>query len=156
MKLKLEIDVPEYEWVDVPTLYRTPIGEFGDIQEVKEIGWLIEYIQRLSDRHEIINMDSQVRQALCRSWIRERLRFINTEQTIYYFATNLSGFLNDFSKYSGLNFDEYEFKYDVLSNGKKIQFKTFTMLFNTEDEALRHIAKIYTNRDGFAFEKIEE
>lgn len=37
MKIKLEIDVPEFDWVDVPTLYRTPIGEFGDIVEVKQI-----------------------------------------------------------------------------------------------------------------------
>ena len=36
MKIKLEIDVPEFNWVDVPTLYRTPIGEFGDIQEVNQ------------------------------------------------------------------------------------------------------------------------
>ncbi|MCE6007591.1 hypothetical protein [Acinetobacter soli] len=154
MKISLEIDIPEYSWVDAPTLYKTPIGDFGDIQEVKEIGRLIEYIQNLGDRHEIIDMDYRVREALCRSWIRERLRFINTEQTIYYFATNLSHFLDGFNKYSGLDFDAYEYKYEVLSNGKKIQFKTFSMMFDTEEEALRHIAKIYTSKKDFKFERV--
>ncbi len=49
MKISLEIDVPEFDWIDTPTLYRTPIGEFNDIQEVKEIGYLIEYLQRLDE-----------------------------------------------------------------------------------------------------------
>ena len=154
MKIKLEIDVPEFDWVDVPTLYRTPIGEFGDLLEVNLVRELIEYLQRLDDIEWIINSDHQrVRHPLCRELVRDRLRFI-PENNIWWVGEKLSHFLMDFSEMSGLNFSEYKFEHQVLSSGKKIQFKTFSMMFNTEDEALRHIAKIYTSRDGFEFEKI--
>ena len=154
MKIKLEIDVPEFDWVDVPTLYRTPIGEFGDLLEVNLVRELIESLQRLDDIEWIINSDHQrVRHPLCRELVRDRLRFI-PENNIWWVGEKLSHFLMDFSEMSGLNFSEYKFEHQVLSSGKKIQFKTFSMMFNTEDEALRHIAKIYTSRDGFEFEKI--
>lgn len=154
MKIKLEIDVPEFDWVDVPTLYRTPIGEFGDIQHVNQIQDLIEYLQRLDDIEWVINADHQhVRHPFCRELVRDRLRFV-PENMIWHVGEELSHFLMDFRKMSGLNFSEYKFKHQVLSNGKKIRFKTFSMLFDTEEQALRHIAKIYTSRDGFEFEVI--
>lgn len=152
MKIKLEINVPEFEWVDVPTLYRTPIGEFSDLLEVNHIRNLIEYLQRLDEIEWIINSNHQhVRHPFCRELVRDRLRFI-PENLIWHFGEQLSHFLMRFGKMSGLSFSEYEFNHQILSNGKKIQFKTFSMMFNTEDEALRHIAKIYTSRDGFDFE----
>lgn len=154
--IKLEIPVPEFNWIDTPTLYRTPIGEFGDTMEVKQIQHLIEYLQRLKDIEWIINADHQhIRHPFCRELIRDRLRFI-PENQIYYYGEKLSHFLMKFRKMSGENFSEYEFSYGVLSNGKKIQFKTFSMMFNTEEEALRHIARIHTSRDSFDFEVVEQ
>jgi hypothetical protein len=154
MKITLEIDVPEFDWVDTPTLYRTPIGEFNDIQEVKEIGRLIEYLQRLDEIEWIINSNHQhVRHPFCRELIRDRLRFI-PENQIWWVGEQLSHFLMDFREYSGRKFSEYEYKYQVLSNGKKIQFKTFSMMFDTEEAALRHIAKVYTSRSDFKFAKV--
>lgn len=92
MKISLEIDVPEFDWIDTPTLYRTPIGEFNDIQEVKEIGRLIEYLQRLDEIEWIINSNHQhVRHPFCRELIRDRLRFI-PENQIYWFGEQLSYF----------------------------------------------------------------
>ena len=156
MKIKLEIDVPEFEWVDTPTLYATPLGDFSDLLEVNQIKNLIEYLQRLDDIEWIINSDHQrVRHPFCRELIRDRLRII-PENLIWHVGEKLSYFLMDFTKMSGLKFSEYKFKHEVLSNGKKIQFKTFSMMFNTEDEALRHIAKIYTSRVGFEFIKEEK
>lgn len=149
--ITLEIPIPEYEWVDTPTLYSTPLGEFESIDEVNDIKALIEYLQRLPDRQMIIEADHQhVRHPLCRELIRDRLRFIN-EQNIWHYGEQLSFFLMSFEERTGLNFDEYKFKYTTVSNGKKIQFKTFSRMFNTEDEALRHIAKIYTSQNDFEF-----
>lgn len=154
MKISLEIDVPEYSWVDTPTLYRTPIGEFGDIQEVKEIERLFGYLQRLDDIKFIINSNHQhVRHPFCRELIRDRLRFI-PENLIWHFGEKLSFFLQQFERRTGYDFNEYKFQYQVLSNGKKIQFKTFSMMFDNEEAALRHIAKIYTSRSDFEFEKV--
>lgn len=154
MKISLEIDVPEYSWVDTPTLYRTPIGEFSDLLEVNQIKNLIEYLQRLDEIEWIINSDHQhVRHPFCRELIRDRLRFI-PENLIWHIGEKLSYFLMDFTKMSGQKFKDYKFSHDVLSNGKKIQFKTFSMMFDTEEEALRHIAKIYTSKKDFKFERV--
>lgn len=154
MKISLQIDVPEYNWVDTPTLYRTPIGEFGDIQEVKEIERLFGYLQRLDDIDFIINSNHQhVRHPFCRELIRDRLRFI-PENLIWHFGEKLSYFLQQFEERTGYEFSEYKFEHHVLSNGKKIQFKTFSMMFDTEEEALRHIAKIYTSGSDFKFERV--
>ena len=154
-KIKLEIEVPEYDWVDTPTIYRTPIGEFSDIMEVKQIQHLIEYLQRIDEIEWIINADHQhVRHPFCRELVRDRLRFI-PENLIWRVGEKLSYFLMDFTKMSGYEFGKYKFSYQVLSNGKKIQFKTFSMMFDTEDDALRHIAKIHTSRDNFDFSVVE-
>lgn len=150
MKLKLEIDIPEYEWVDVPTLYKTPIGNVSDSYQLGKVRDLIEYIQRLNDRQAIIELDCTVRQALCMEWIRTRLDFI-PDVVIFSYAEKLSNFLRMFQEHIGYDFDAYVFEYTVLSNGKKIQFKTFSMTFDTEEEAFRHIVKIHTSKSDFEF-----
>lgn len=150
-KIVLEIDVPEYNWVDVPTQYRTPIGEFESIEQVLLIKDLIEYLQRLEDRFAIIQMDYRIRNALCREIVRERLRFI-ADENIYWYGEKLGHFLAEFDeRRTGLNFDDYKFKHEVLSNGKKIQFKTFTRLFKTEDDAMKHIADLYLHNGKFKY-----
>ncbi len=155
MKIKLEIDVPEYDWVDTPTLYRTPLGETGKLSEVNQIGALIGYLQRLDDIEFIINSNHQhVRHPFCRELVRDRLQFI-PENQIWWVGEKLSHFLMEFREMSGLEFSEYEFKYQVLSNGKKIQFKTFSMMFDTEDDALRHIAAIHVSKKDFKYEVID-
>ncbi|WP_151765832.1 hypothetical protein [Acinetobacter colistiniresistens] len=152
MKLKLEIDVPEYDWVDVPTQFRTPLGEVHSLDQVNDIKQLIEYLQRLDDIEWIINSDHQhVRHPFCRELIRDRLRFV-PESQIWHVGEDLSYFLQGFERRTGDIFAEYKYSYQVLSNGKKIQFKTFAKQFDDEDEALQYIAKIYTNTPGFIYD----
>ena len=154
MKIKLEIDVPEFSWIDAPTAYWTPIIEVKEKLHVELIKDLIEYLQRLPDGHWIIEADHQhVRHPFCRELVRDRLRFI-PENQIWWVGEKLSYFLMGFREGTGQDFDNYTFRHRVLSNGKKIQFKTFSMMFDTEEEALQHVAKIYTSRDGFKFEKV--
>lgn len=152
MKIKLEIDVPPFKWVDVPTLYRTPIGDFTDIRQVNIIKDLIEYLQRLPEIEWIINSNHQhVRHVFCRELVRNRLNFVK-ETDVWNIGEALSHFLMRFREMSGYNFLEYKFKYSVLSNGKKIQFESFSMMFDTEIEALRHMAKIHTSGNDFEFD----
>ena len=56
-----------------------------------------------------------------------------------------------FRELSVFKFSEYKYKYQVLSNGKKIKFDDFSMLFDTEEQALRHILKIHTSATDFDF-----
>ena len=153
-KIKLEIEVPEYDWVDTPTNYRTPIGDFDDIFKVNQINALISYLQRLEDIEFIINSNHQhVKHPFCRELVRDRLQFI-PENAIHYYGEQLSYFLQKFEKRTGYKFCEYEFNYQVLSNGKKIQFKTFSMMFDNEDQALRHIAAIHISKKDFEYDII--
>lgn len=154
MKILLEIDVPKFDWVDAPTLYRTPIGEFSDLYEVNQIKDLIEYLQRLDEIEWIINSNHQrVRHPFCREMVRDKLRFV-PESLIWHVGEKLSHFLMGFNEMSGLDFTEYKYKHHVLSNGKKVQFSSFSMMFDTEDEALRHIAKIYMSKPEFNFKVV--
>lgn len=155
-KLLLEIPVPEYQWVDVPTNYRTCIGDYEDINHVNQIGDLIGYLQRHEDRFAIIEMEYQMRETVCRELVRDRLRFVKENHEIYHTAQKLSHFLAGFKEGIGYKFNDYKFIPHVLSNGKKIQFGTFTILFNTEEEALRHIAKIFTSHTDFPFTTVDE
>lgn len=151
MKMQIEVDVPAFEWVDTPTLYNTPIGEFSDIGHVRQIEALIEYLKRLKEITWIIEADHQhVRAPFCRELIRSRLHFVS-ESRIWHLGETLSFFLSEFQARTGLDICEYQFKYDVLSNGKKIQFKDFSMMFDTEHQALQHIARIYTSGSDFKF-----
>lgn len=96
MKLKLEIDVPDFNWVDAPTAYWTPIVEVKEKLHVELIKDLIEYLQRLPDRHWIIEADHQhVRHPFCRELVRDRLRFI-PENQIWWVGEKLSHFLMGF------------------------------------------------------------
>lgn len=151
MQIILTIDVPEYHWVDTPTLYSTMLGDFGDEMHVRAIQSLIEYLQRLKDIDWIINANHQhVRHPFCRELVRDRLKFI-PELHIWHIGEQLSYFLQQFNEGSGLDFAEYKFQAKVLSNGRKIQFKTFNMLFDNEADALRHIAKIHTSKSDFSY-----
>lgn len=94
-----------------------------------------------------------MRHPFCRELIRDRLRFV-PENLIWHVGEKLSHFLMGFGEMSGRDFGDYKFEHRVLSNGKKIQFKTFSMMFDAEEQALRHIAKIYTSRNDFGFEVI--
>lgn len=155
MKVRVEFEIPELEWVNVPTNYCTPIGEFADIQHVNAIQDLIEYLQRLDEIEWIINANHQhVRHPFCRELVRDRLRFV-PENQIWWMGEQLSHFLMGFRKYSGLKFSEYKFKYLILSNGKKVQIKGFTQLFNTEEEAIRHRVHVCTSGKNFDFEILE-
>lgn len=154
-KIILEIPIPAYKWVDVPTNYGTILGEFSCLHEVNLITNLVEFLQRHEDRHSIIEMEHRMRCLLCRELVREKLPFIK-EEHIYHYGEKLSGFLADFQERVGNDFDSFKVGHRVLSNGKKIQFETFSMLFNNEDEAYRHIAKIYTSGKNFDFTLVEK
>lgn len=154
-KLRFEIDVPDYKWVDVPVEYLTPIGTFTDEVHVDLIRDLIEYLQRLSEIKWIIESNHQhVRQPFCCELVRRYLVFIPDTQ-IAAVADELSHFLASFKSGTGYKFSEYEFQCRALSTGKKLQFSTFTMLFCDEDEAFRYLCQMRTAQHRFKPEVIE-
>lgn len=154
-KIILEIPIPEYTWVDAPTLYTTCLGEVSEEAHVEQIRSLIGYLKRHEDRHAIINMEYKMRDALCRELVRTHLRFV-PDNLLHHYASQLSGFLSRFQPQVGYDFDKFEFESQILCNGKKIQFKTFSMLFDNEDQAIRHIAKIFTSSSNFHYILHEE
>lgn len=154
-KLRFEIDVPDYNWVDAPVEYLTPIGTFTDEIHVDLIRDLIEYLQRLSEIKWIIESNHQhVRHPFCCELVRRRLVFVSDMQ-IAAVAEQLSHFLAGFKSSAGYKFSEYEFQFRVLSTGKKLQFSTFTMLFNDEDEAFSYLCRMRTAQDRFKPEVVE-
>ena len=138
-KVSLDIDLPTIEWVDVPTNYITPLGEVDTQIKVNIIKDLIEYLQRIDGIQMIINSNHQhIRFPFCKSVVKDRIFFLNTDSEIHYRGEELSHFLQRFDEMSGLHFKDYTFKYQVASNGTKCHFVNWAtaMYFNTEHEAI--------------------
>ena len=146
-RLVVNVPVRDFEWVDVPTLYGTPIGDFSDLTHVKQIGYLIEYLQKLPEIEWIINSNHQhVRHPYCRELVRQRLDFLD-ENLIWFYGEALSHFLMRFGEMTGLCFSDYKYEYRVISNGKKVRIKGIQKLFDTEDEMYRHQIRIHLSKD---------
>lgn len=150
MKALIEVNIPEFNWVEVPVLFNTPIGEVGKIEHVEAIKSLITMLQRQPDRARIINLDYPMLKIFCDGLISNYLTFIEP-QFKYMFSERLMHFLKGFREGVGYIFDDYTFHYEVFSNGKKVQFKEFTMLFDSEDEAIRHAIKLNISQKPFAY-----
>lgn len=155
MKIKLEIDVPEYDWVAVPTLYRTPLGDYDDENHVIQVRVLFKLLQQLDVVVEwLINTDDHhTRESFCVELVR-MLPFIPEEQ-VQHVGEKLGRFLTSFNEKSGLKFKEYEFKPTEVCNGYKVRLKGFDMLFNTTDDALRHITNAYISGSDFKYEVVK-
>jgi len=154
MKIRLEIDVPEFEWIEVDAKHDTPMGEVCSIEEVERVGDFIEYLKILPDISWVINADhDHIRVPLLCELIKRNLKFIPNELVALY-ADKLGRFLAGFRRGTGYDFKDYSFNPKVLTKKKRIKFESFNMLFDDEESALRHIAKIHVSQKNFEFEKI--
>lgn len=140
MKIAVEFEIPEYDWVDAPTLYQTPLGEFSDKDHVDQIGWMIDHLQHMPEieiKWIIEANHARIRHRFCKQMVAEHLGFVEPDQ-ITWVAEKLSHFLARFQARTGYEFSEYKYDPKVISSGKKIQFKTFTKLFDDEKSAIHY------------------
>lgn len=156
MKINIEVEIPNFSWVDVPVHYHTPIGQVEDESMAENVNDIVRYLQQLPDIDFIVNSDHQhVRTVFCKQLLRERLRGFK-ENLAHFYAENLSYFLQSFENRTGLSFKEYVPSLEPSSSGKKIKFETFSQEFKDEDSAIRHAVGIYVRGRDFKYQEVSE
>lgn len=150
MKINIEVEIPEYDWVNTITEYSTPICNVTTKRDLRSVQRFFGYLQRMPDIQNIIALSHDVRCMLCKELVSRNLDFLK-DSYIEYVAINLSNFLSDFKPQTGLKIEDYVFTYDTVNEGKMIKFKSFELMYHTEKEAFKHIAQIYLSSDNFKY-----
>ena len=157
MKVKFEVEIPDYEIVDVPVYYETNIMQVGDKLDVVKVERVIEKTLRIAKRDDLqnCNFDSVI-YPVCFKIVSDDLGYLITEsESVDEVAKNLARLIMQFRNGTGRNYDDYKFEVTQSSNGKKYKPKKFQMVFDTlEDYIAFYTESKVSNRD-FEYEVCE-
>ena len=133
MKVKFEVEIPDYEIVDVPVYYETNIMKVGDKLDVVKVERVIEKTLRIAKRDDLQNCDfDSVIYPVCLKIVGDDLGHLITElESVVEVAKNLAHLVAQFRNSTGWNYDDYKFKANPSSNGKKYKPKNCQMDFDT-------------------------
>ena len=150
MKVKFEVEIPDYEIVDVPVYYETSIMKVGDKLDVVKVERVIEKTLRIAKRDDLHNCDfNSVIYPVCLKIASDDLgHLVHKSESVTEVANRLAHLIMKFRNGTGLAYKDYEFKANPSSNGKKYKPKKFQMVFDTLEDYVRFYAesKIY-NKD---------
>ena len=133
MKVKFEVEIPDYEIVDVPVYYETNIMKVGDKLDLVTVERVIEKTLKIAKRDNLQNCDfDSVIYPVCLKIVGDDLGYLITElESVVEVAKNLAHLIMQFRNGTGWNYDDYKFKANPSSNGKKYKPKKFQMVFDT-------------------------
>ena len=157
MKVKFEVEIPDYEIVDVPVYYETNIMKVGDKLDVVKVERVIEKTLRIAKRDDLQNCDfDSVIYPVCLKIVGDDLGYLITElESVVDVAKNLGHLIVQFRNGTGWNYDDYKFEAYPSSNGKKYKPKKFQMVFDTlEDYIVFYTESKISNKD-FDYEVCE-
>lgn len=158
MKVKFEVEIPDYEVVDVPIYYETNIMRVGDILDVVKVERVIEKTLRIAKRDDLqnCNFDSII-YPVCLKIVGDDLGYLITEsESVIEVTKNLARLIMQFRNGTGWNYDDYKFEAYPSSNGKKYKPKKFQMVFDTlEDYIVFYTESKISNKD-FEYEVGEQ
>ena len=158
MKVKFEVEIPDYEIVDVPVYYETNIMKVGDKLDVVKVERVIEKTLRIAKRDDLQNCDfDSVIYPVCLKIVGDDLGYLITElESVVEVAKNLAHLVMQFRNGTGWNYDDYKFKSNPSSTGKKYKPKKFQMVFDTlEDYIVFYTESKIPNKD-FKYEVGEQ
>ena len=133
MKVKFEVEIPDYEIVDVPVYYETNIMKVGNKLDLVTVERVIEKTLKIAKRDNLQNCDfDSVIYPVCLKIVGDDLWHLITElESVVGVAKNLAHLIMQFRNGTGWNYDDYKFKANPSSNGKKYKPKKFQMVFDT-------------------------
>ena len=133
MKVKFEVEIPDYEIVDVPVYYETNIMKVGNKLDLVTVERVIEKTLKIAKRDNLQNCDfDSVIYPVCLKIVGDDLWHLITElESVVEVAKNLAHLIMQFRNGTGWNYDDYKFKANPSSNGKKYKPKKFQMVFDT-------------------------
>lgn len=136
----LDIVVPPYQWIDVPLLFKTPLGTVLTLDEVNQDEVLIEKVKSLEDINDIIKNKHQGSLGqFCRAVFRKAFRD-SPNNIILDKSSRLENFLSKFDNLSSSEFQDFKFTYSVIKSCTKVKFNTESTFFDSVEDLLLHLS----------------
>ena len=158
MKVKFEVEIPDYEIVDVPVYYETNIMQVGDKLDVVKVERVIEKTLRIAKRDDLqnCNFDSVI-YPVCLKIVNDDLGHLITQsESAVEVAKNLARLIMQFRNGTGRNYEDYKFKVTQSSNGKKYKPKKFQMVFDTLEDYIAFYTESKISNKDFEYEVGEQ
>ena len=158
MKVKFEVEIPDYEIVDVPVYYETNIMKVGDKLDVVKVERVIEKTLRIAKRDDLQNCDfDSVIYPVCLKIVGDDLGYLIIQsESVVEVAKNLGHLIMQFRNGTGWNYDDYKFKASPSSNGKKYKPKKFQMVFDTLEAYIAFYTESKISNKDFKYEVGEQ
>ena len=150
MKVKFEVEIPDYEIVDVPVYYETNIMKVANKLELVTVERVIEKTLRIAKRDDLQNCSfDSVIYPVCLKIVGDDLGHLITESgSVVEVAKNLARLIMQFRNGTGWNYEDYKFKVTQSSDGKKYKSKKFQKVFDTlEDYIVFYTESKISNKD---------
>ena len=154
MKVKFEVEIPDYEVVDVPIYYETNIMKVSNKLDVVKVERVIEKTLRIAKRDGLqnCNFDSVI-YPVCLKIVVDDLGHLITElESVAEVAKNLARLVMQFRNGTGWNYDDYKFEAYPTSNGKKYKPKKFQMVFDTLEAYIAFYTESKISNKDFKYE----
>ena len=158
MKVKFEVEIPDYEVVDVPVYYETDIMQVGDKLDVVKVERVIEKTLRIAKRDDLqnCNFDSVI-YPVCLKIVGDDLGYLIIQsESVVEVAKNLGHLIMQFRNGTGWNYDDYKFEAYPSSNGKKYKPKKFQMVFDTLEAYIAFYTESKISNKHFEYEVGEQ
>ena len=158
MKVKFEVEIPDYEIVDVPVYYETNIMKVANKLELVTVERVIEKTLRIAKRDDLqnCNFDSVI-YPVCLKIVGDDLGHLITESgSVVEVAKNLARLIIQFRNGTGWNYEDYKFKADPSSNGKKYKPKKYQMVFDTLEDYIAFYTESKISNKDFKYEVCEQ
>ena len=149
MKVKFEVDIPDYEVVDVPIYYETNIMKVSNKLDLVTVERVIEKALKIAKRDDLQNCDfNSVIYPVCLKIVSDDLgHLVHKSESVTEVTNRLAHLIMQFRNGTGWNYKDYKFKANTSSNGKKYKPKKFQMVFDTlEDYIVFYTESIISNK----------
>ena len=154
MKVKFEVEIPDYEIVDVPIYYETNIMKVANKLDLVTVERVIEKTLKIAKRDDLqnCNFDSVI-YPVCLKIVGDDLEHLITEsESVVEVAKNLAHLIMQFRNGTGWDYDDYKFKANPSSNGKKYKPKKFQMVFDTLEAYIAFYTESKISNKDFDYE----
>ena len=157
MKLKFEVEIPDYEVVDVPVYYETNIMKVSNKLDLEIVEHVIEKALRIAKRDNLHNCDfDSVIYPVCLKMVNDDLcHLVHRSESDTEVANRLAHLIMQFRNGTGWNYEDYKFKATPSSNGKKYKPKKFQMVFDTLEDYIKFYTESKISNKDFDYEVCE-
>ena len=158
MKVKFEVEIPDYEVVDVPVYYETNIMKVSNELDLETVESVIEKALRIAKRDDLHNcgVDSVI-YPVCLKIVNDDLgHLVHKSESVTEITNRLVHLILQFRKGTGWNYEHYKFKANPSSNGKKYKPKKFQMVFDTLDDYIVFYTESKISNKKFKYKVCEQ